>query len=153
MYGRQHSERRAAQTWLLLGGYLTGAMIKARGDAANQDLIAGRLPNARFEPRVRGEKIDERADIDSLSWVDSTAVVKAGARIVNSVVEANCIVEEKAMVTDSVLRRASRVGTSAVVTGSAIGPGCHIGRNAVANAVMLGDKSVLTDYSTVGKKP
>ena len=118
---------------------------------ANLDLLAGKLPNARFERRVRGEKVDERAEVDELSWVDPTATVKAGARVVNSVVEANCIVEERAVVEDSVVRRASRVGSSAIVTGCALGTSVHVGRNAVARGAALGDKSALTDYSAVGE--
>lgn len=117
---------------------------------ANLDLLANRLPNAPLEPRVRGERVDEKASIDELSWVDSSATVKAGAQIVNSVVEANCVVEEKAVIEGSVLRRSTRVGQSAVVKDAVVGMSCHIGRFTTVERVALGDKSVLTDYTSAG---
>lgn len=118
---------------------------------ANSDLLAGALRDARFEKRTRGEKVDEKAEIDRRSWVDATATVKAGARIVNSVVEENCVVEEKAVVENSVLRRATRVGAGAVVRGSSVGMGAHVGRSAQLTGAVLGDKSVVTDYSIAGE--
>ena len=42
----------------------------------------------------------------------------------------------------------SRIGQEAVVRRSILGRHCHIGRNAlVEDGVVLGDKSVVTDYS------
>jgi mannose-1-phosphate guanylyltransferase len=117
---------------------------------ANLDLLAGKLPNAGFEPRPRGSKIDDGAEIDALSWIDASSQVKAGARIVNSVVEANCVIEEKAVVENSVLRRGTRVGQSATVVGAALGMSVHVGRLSAVRRVVLGDKCVLTDYSTAG---
>lgn len=117
---------------------------------ANLDLLAGKLPNARFERRARGPKVDERAEIDDLSWIDPTATIKPGARIVNSVVEANCVIEEKALVMGSVLRRATRVGANALVRACVFGTGVHVGRFAVAASTVLGDKSTFSDYSSTG---
>ena len=39
------------------------------------------------------------------------------------------------------------MGREAVVRGSILGRNCHIGRNARSAAVVLGDKTVVTDYS------
>jgi NDP-sugar pyrophosphorylase family protein len=117
---------------------------------ANLDLLAGRVPAAPFVPRSRGERVDEKAVVDDLSWVDPSATIKAGAQIVNSVVEANCVVDEKAVVENSVLRRSTRVGQSATVRESIAGMSCHIGRFAAVERVALGDKSVLTDYTAAG---
>lgn len=116
---------------------------------ANLDLLDGKLPNARFEPRARGERVDAKASVDEASWVDPTATIKAGARVVRSVVEANSVVEEKAVIEDSVVRRASRVCQAAQVRACAIGQSVHVGRNAVLQGAYVGDKSVLTDYSTL----
>ena len=117
---------------------------------ANLDLLAGKLPDAPFAPRERGERVDDRAAVDEVSWVDPSATVKAGAQIVNSVVEANCVVEEKAIVENCVLRRSTRVGQSAAVRETIAGMSCHIGRFADVRRVALGDKSVLTDYTIAG---
>jgi NDP-sugar pyrophosphorylase family protein len=118
---------------------------------ANLDLLRAGLPDSRFGQPERHEKVDARAEIDPLSWLDPTVTVKAGARVVNSVIEANCVVEEKAVIERSVVRRATRIGHSAVVRDSAIGLGVHVGRNASVSRAVLGDKSALTDYSTVGE--
>lgn len=117
---------------------------------ANLDLLAGHVPTAPFVARTRGERVDEKAVVDELSWIDPSATIKAGAQIVNSVVEANCVVEEKAVVENSVLRRSTRVGQSATVSESIAGMSCHIGRFAAVERVALGDKSVLTDYTAAG---
>ena len=117
---------------------------------ASLDLLAGKLESAIVPARVLGEKVDRQA-LDDLSWVDPSATVKPGARITNSVVEANCVVEEKAVVENSVVRRSTRVGQSAVVKNSVVGMSAHVGRFAAVAGVALGDKSVLTDYSTAGE--
>ena len=115
-----------------------------------RDLLAGKLPTAPYEPRTRGARVDEKAVIDELSWIDPSATVKAGAQIVNSVVEANCVVDEKAVVAGSVLRRSTRIGQSAEVRDVIAGMSCHVGRFADVRRVALGDKSVLTDYTIAG---
>lgn len=118
---------------------------------ANLDLLAGRLHNAPVAARERGERFDEKATIDELSWVDPSATVKAGVQIINSVVEANCVVEDKAVIENSVLRRSTRVGQAATVREAVVGMSCHIGRYATVESVALGDKSVLTDYTSIGE--
>lgn len=118
---------------------------------ANMDLLAGRLPDAPVERHPRGKRIDEKANIDKRSWIDPTATIKSGARIINSVVEAHCVVEEKASIENCVLRRSTRIGQSATVRDSVAGTSCHIGRFASVAGLALGDKSVLTDYSITGE--
>jgi NDP-sugar pyrophosphorylase family protein len=117
---------------------------------ASLDLLAGKLESAVIPPRQRGERVDDKA-VDDLSWVDESATIKPGARITNSVVEANCVIEEKAVVENSVVRRSTRIGQSAVVRDSILGMSAHVGRFASVARVALGDKSVLTDYSTAGE--
>jgi mannose-1-phosphate guanylyltransferase len=118
---------------------------------ANLDLLRAGLPSSRFDQPARGERVDARAEIDPLSWVDPSVTVKPGARIINSVVEANCVVEEKAVIERSVLRRSTRIGQSAIVRDSTLGLGVHVGRNASLSQAVLGDKSAVTDYSIVGE--
>ena len=116
---------------------------------ANRDVLSGKdglLPPA---PGERGEKFDEAAEIDALSVVDPTCTVKAGAQIINSVISRNSYIAEKARVENTVVRSGSRVELSATVRNSVIGKSCHIGRSVVADGAVLGDKSVITDYSQV----
>src|SRR6185369_7538359 len=91
---------------------------------ANLDLLAGKLPDAPLESRVRGERVDEKATIDELSWIDPSATIKAGAQIVNSVVEANCVNDDKPVVDRMVLRRWTSVGQPAVVSNAVVGMSC-----------------------------
>lgn len=115
---------------------------------ANMDVLAGRVKLLDRLPDVRGDKFDETTEIDSLSCVDPSCTVKAGAQIVNSVVSRNCYIEERARIENSVVRGNSRIGTGAVVSNAIIGKGCHIGRAVtVGSGTVLGDKSVITDYS------
>jgi NDP-sugar pyrophosphorylase family protein len=115
---------------------------------ANMDVLAGRVKVLDRLPAGRGDKFDETMEIDSLSCVDPSCTVKAGAQIINSVVSRNCYIEERARIENSVVRGNSRIGTGAVVSDAIIGKGCHIGRAVtVGSGTVLGDKSVITDYS------
>lgn len=119
---------------------------------ANLDVLADRVGVLPRLAAVRGDKFDESAEIDAASIVDPTCTVKAGAQIINSVVGRNCYIEERVRIENSVVRGSSRVGTGAVVRDSVLGKGCHIGRAAiVSSGTVLGDKSVLTDYSQTGE--
>jgi NDP-sugar pyrophosphorylase family protein len=116
---------------------------------ANLDLLNNRLPSANVPRRDRGERVDEQASIDAVSFVDPTATVKAGAHLIDSVIEANCVVDEKAVIEDSVVRRGTRVGNGAVVRRCVLGMGAHVGRHAEISNSVLGDKSVLTDFTQI----
>ena len=76
-------------------------------------------------------------------------MVKAGARIGSySVIGRQCHIEEHAVVERSIIWANTRISQEAVVRRSIVGRHCHIGRNAtVEEDVVLGDKSVVTDYS------
>jgi NDP-sugar pyrophosphorylase family protein len=117
---------------------------------SNLDVLAGRVKVLDRPNDERGDKFDETAEIDPLSCVDPSSTLKAGAQIINSVVSRNCYIEERARIENSVVRGNSRIGTGAVVSGAVIGRGCHIGRSVtVGGGAVLGDKSVITDYSQI----
>jgi NDP-sugar pyrophosphorylase family protein len=116
---------------------------------ANLDVLAGKVKILEPPARTRGEKFDEKAIIDSLSVVDPSCTVKAGAQIINSAIGGNCYIEEKARIEDSVIQNGSRVGSGSLVRGTVVGKGCHIGRAAQLHGAVLGDKSVIADYSRV----
>jgi NDP-sugar pyrophosphorylase family protein len=115
------------------------------------DVLAGRVKLLGREAAERGDRFDPAAEIDPSSIVDPTCTIKAGAQIVNSVISRNCYIEERARVENSIVRGGTRIGQGATVEGAVVGKGCHIGRAvAVAKGSVLGDKTVLTDYSSVG---
>jgi len=115
---------------------------------ANMDVLEGRVNLLASWPDERGEKFDPAAEIDASSIVDLTCTLKAGVQVINSVISRNCYIEERARIENSVVRSGSRIGAGATLSGAIVGKSCHIGRAVTvgANAV-LGDKTVLTDYS------
>ena len=118
---------------------------------ANLDVLAGKVSLLPRPRAARGDKFDETAELDALSVVDPTCTLKPGVQIINSVVSRNCYIEDRSRVENSVVRGGTRIGQGAVVHGAVIGKSCHIGRAVtVSQGAVLGDKSVITDYSQVG---
>ena len=137
-----------AYTWR---GYWRDIGTAASYLKANMDVLAGEvnlLPRPHFE---RGEKFDATAEIDATSIVDPSCTLKAGAQVINSVISRNCYIEDHARIENSVVRGGSRIGSGATLDGVVVGKSCHIGRSVtIANGAVLGDKSVITDYSQAG---
>lgn len=118
---------------------------------ANLDVIAGRVELLPPTPPQRGEKFDESAEVEPPAVVDPGCTLKAGVRIVNSVISRNCYIEERARIENCVIRAGTRIGAGSSIRGTVIGKGCHIGRSVEIKAAVLGDKSVVTDYSQIGE--
>jgi mannose-1-phosphate guanylyltransferase len=117
---------------------------------SNMDVLAGKINLLERLPCERGEKFDEAAEIDSLSVVDPSCTIKAGAQIINSVISRNCYIGEKACIENSVIRGVSRIETNAQIRNSVLGKSCHVGRSSsISDGAVLGDKSVITDYSQI----
>jgi mannose-1-phosphate guanylyltransferase len=117
---------------------------------ANMDVLAGRVKLLDKLPAERGEKFDASVEIDALSVVDPSCTLKQGVQIINSVVSRNCYVEERARIENSVIRGGTRIGPQATIAGAVVGKGCHLGRVVtVAGSAVLGDKSVIADYSQI----
>ncbi len=121
----------------------------------HRDILDGRykaspfgtaVSNAWVSPQAR---VEDGATITGPCFLDQGTVVKAGARIgPYSVIGRQCHVEEHAVIEHAIIWANSRISQEAVVRGSIMGRHCHIGRSAsVGQGVVLGDKSVLTDYS------
>jgi NDP-sugar pyrophosphorylase family protein len=94
-------------------------------------------------------RIEEGAIIEGPCFIDEGAVVKAAARIgPYSVIGRQCHIEEHAQIDHAILWANTRISQEAIVRRSILGRHCHIGRSAMVDeGVVLGDKSVLTDYS------
>ena len=97
----------------------------------------------------RGAKIEDGAIVEGPCFIDDGAVVKAGARIgPYSVIGSHCHISEGAVIDDAILWPNTWVDADARVSGTVTGRHCHVGRNAEITAgTLLGDKSVVTDYS------
>ena len=96
-----------------------------------------------------GARVEEGAELHGPCFVDDGVVVKSGARIMPySVVGRQTHVDESAVVERSIIWPNGWVGREAHITGSILGRNCHVGRSAVlTDGAVLGDKTVITDYS------
>ena len=136
-------------------GYWIDIGTPEKYTAVHRDIMDGRCVAAPFAGTPGkawvspGARIEEGAVIEGPCYIDEGAVVKTGARVgPYSVVGRQCHIEEHAVVEKSILWASTRVSQDAVVKNSILGRHCHIGRNAsVQDGVVLGDKSVLTDFS------
>ena len=136
-------------------GYWIDIGTPEKYTAVHRDIMDGRCVAAPFAGTPGkawvspGARIEEGAVIEGPCYIDEGAVVKTGARVgPYSVVGRQCHIEEHAVVEKSILWASTRVSQDGVVKNSILGRHCHIGRNAsVQDGVVLGDKSVLTDFS------
>ncbi|HEY7498909.1 MAG TPA: NDP-sugar synthase [Vicinamibacterales bacterium] len=96
-----------------------------------------------------GARIEEGVELHGPCFVDEGAVVKAGTRILPySVIGRQTHVDEAAVIEGSIVWPNGWIGREATVRGSILGRNCHVGRNALLESpLVLGDKTVITDYS------
>src|SRR4051794_20928209 len=94
-------------------------------------------------------RVEHGAVTEGPAFLDEGVVVKAGARIgPYTVLGKQCHVEEDATVRGSIVWANGRIGREALVEDAILGRHCHVGRAATVGAgAMLGDKSVVTDWS------
>jgi mannose-1-phosphate guanylyltransferase len=107
------------------------------GSAASMAWVS---PDAKVEPGV---------ELHGPCFVDEGVVLKAGARVLPySVIGRQSHVDEGAVIDGSIIWPNGWIGREAIVRGSILGRNCHVGRNAtITSPVLLGDKTVITDYS------
>jgi NDP-sugar pyrophosphorylase family protein len=138
-------------------GYWIDIGTPAKYMEVHRDIMDGRYAAPPFAGSasaawVSGSaRIEAGVELQGPCFVDDGAVVKAGARVLPySVIGRHTHVEEGAVVDGSIVWPNGWIGTEAHITGSILGRNCHIGRNATVNhGAVLGDKTVITDYSTL----
>lgn len=136
-------------------GYWIDIGTPAKYLQVHRDIMDGRFLAPPFDavgsqPWVAPDaKVEPGAALEGPCYVGAGAVVKAGARIAaHSVVGRQCHIEEDAVVDGAVLWANTWIGREARVEAAVLGRHCHIGRNAsVPPGAVLGDKSVLTDFT------
>jgi NDP-sugar pyrophosphorylase family protein len=122
---------------------------------AHVDIMDGRFVAPPFDTRAGAAlispeaRIDDGVTIDGPCFIDAGVTIKAGARIgPHSVVGRHCHVAEEAVIEGAILWPNTWVDREARLTGVVAGRHCHFGRNVtVGPHTVLGDKSVVTDYS------
>jgi NDP-sugar pyrophosphorylase family protein len=123
----------------------------------HRDVMAGRFRTQPFagQPNqvtcAAGVTVEPGAELQGPCYVDEGAVVKAGARVLPfSVIGRQVHLEDGATISGSIVWANSWVGRDATVTDAILGRNCSIGRNATVRPdAVLGDKTVVTDYSRV----
>jgi NDP-sugar pyrophosphorylase family protein len=123
----------------------------------HRDILSGALPFEDFTPNAGGTYVDPKASVESGAkiqgpgYIGANVTVKAGASLEPyAVLGPNCRIEEGATVGNAVLWSGVRVGAGARVRSALIGRNAHIGHHSIVDGgVVLGDKSVLTDYSRI----
>lgn len=121
----------------------------------HRDIMDGHFHAAPFDGTpgqafvADGAKVDETATVEGPCYIGAGALVKAGARIGrHSVIGRQTHVEEQAVVEGSITWANGWIGREAEVRQAILGRNAHVGRNASVRAgSILGDKSVVTDYS------
>jgi NDP-sugar pyrophosphorylase family protein len=138
-------------------GYWIDIGTPAKYLQVHRDIMDGTFQAEPFagQPRgfacTAGARIDEGVTIAGPCFIDEGAVIKAGARIEPySVIGRQSHIEEGAAVEGSIVWANSWIGRDAQVRDAILGRNCHIGRNvAVQPGAILGDKSVVTDFSQI----
>jgi NDP-sugar pyrophosphorylase family protein len=136
-------------------GYWIDIGTPAKYLQVHRDIMDGHYSAPPFAGLAHGKSWvapDVKADdvtIEGPCFIDEGVVLKPGTKILPySVIGRQTHVEEHATIEGSVIWPNGWVGPEAVVRGSILGRNCHIGRNSsVENPVVLGDKTVITDYS------
>lgn len=121
----------------------------------HRDIMDGRFHAAPFDGSAgrafvaESARVDETATVEGPCFIGEGAVVKAGARVgPHTVLGRQAHVEEQAVVEASIAWSNGWIGREAEVRGAILGRNTHVGRNArVGAGTILGDKSVVTDYS------
>ncbi len=149
-------DRRETFVAYVYDGYWIDIGTPAKYLQVHRDIMDGRYAappfNGAAEPPpwvAPDAKVEAGAELHAPCFIDEGAVVKAGARILPySVIGRHTHVEERAVVDGSIIWSNGWIGPDATVRGSILGRNCHIGRSAaVESPVVLGDKTVITDYS------
>ena len=139
-------------------GYWIDIGTPAKYLQVHRDIMDGRYAAPPFaglahhSPFVSPDaKIEDGAHIEGPCFIDEGVVVKTGATVrPYSVIGRQTHVEAGAVIDGSIIWPNGWVGPDAVLRGSILGRNCHVGRNvSVDTPVVLGDKTVLTDYSKV----
>jgi NDP-sugar pyrophosphorylase family protein len=138
------------------GGYWIDIGTPEKYRQVHRDIMDGRYQAAPFAGVNSGvcvastARVETGARLEAPCFVDHDAVIKGGAVIgPYSVIGRHCHVEEHATVDGSIIWADGRIGQEAVVRHSLLGRHCHVGRSATLEDIVLGDKSMVTDYSKV----
>jgi len=151
-------ERRETFVAYIYDGYWIDIGTPEKYMSVHRDIMSGRYATAPFldlpDPRVSvapHTTIEDGATLEGPCFIDQGAIVKSGAHVgPYSVIGRQTRIEENASVEGSILWPHCRVSREASVRDGILGSHCHIGQGvAVDGGAVLGDMTVLTDYTRV----
>lgn len=117
---------------------------------AHQEIINHKVSSFSGEDFRDENNISEASEICPNSIIGKDCVIENGAKIENSVLGENVSVGENSFIKDSVILSGTFVGKNVSISGAIIAKNCKIGNNCnISNETILGEASVLTDYSKV----
>lgn len=148
-------ERRETFVAHTYGGYWIDIGTREKYQQVHADIMSGRFSASPFEDAPGtaivspDARIEPGAIIEAPCFIDAGAVIKSGARIgAHSVIGAHCHIGEDAQVDGAILWPHTWVDRHAKIGPLVAGRHCQFGRNVeVGGAALLGDNSVITDYS------
>ena len=149
-------ERRESFVASIYRGYWIDIGTPEKYMQVHRDIMDGRYSASPFSGAGRSlawvspdARIEEGAMIEGPCFIDAGTTVKAGALVkAHAVLGRQCLVEEGAVIEESIVWSNTRIGRETRIRGSILGRQCHVGRNAILEpGNVLGDKSVVTDYS------
>jgi len=115
----------------------------------HHDILSGKFVSERIaKSALQRNSLAAGVAVDGKSIIGPEVTIRNGVHIENSVIGNNCKIDEGVHIVDSVIWAGNTIDSDARISGSLIGKGCYIGRNAnLRPGVVLGDKTVLTDFS------
>lgn len=136
-------------------GYWIDIGTREKYQQVHHDIMTGRFAAPPFDGAAGqavvspDARVDPGAVIEGPCFIDAGAVIKAGARVgPHSVIGAHCHIGEEAVVDGAILWPHTWVDRHARLGPLVAGRHCQFGRNVeVGGAALLGDKSIITDYS------
>jgi mannose-1-phosphate guanylyltransferase len=120
--------------------------LEVHHDILSRKFVSPRVAQSAFDRKA----MPAGAFVDEKSIIGPDVAIREGVRIENSVIGNNCKIDEGVHIVDSVIWAGNTIDGEARISGSLIGKGCYVGRSArLRPGVVLGDKTVVTDFSSL----
>lgn len=117
---------------------------------AHQEIIKNKVSGFSGEDFRNESEISVTAQICQNSIIGKNCIIRSNAKIENSVLGENVVVGADCIIKDSVILEKTCLGEKVEIINAIIANNCNIGGNStVSNYAILGESTVLTDYSKV----
>jgi NDP-sugar pyrophosphorylase family protein len=136
-------------------GYWIDIGTPAKYMQVHRDIMDGRYLAPPFAEKPHeawvapDARVEDGVELLGPCFVDEGTVLKAGSKVLPySVLGRQTHVDEGGIIDGAIVWPNAWIGREASIKNAILGRHCHVGRNAVLESpVVLGDKTVITDYS------